>query len=252
MATPVRELVPVSRPSADVPVGSTPVQSIAMALLQEHNLINSANASPVTKYWTLQNHLSWELPMIAAELAPWRERHRHDEWGIPPDETRKLRARALRIREELKARKPALEIAFETKPVGGYPPRYLLKAGPPKRLAGMVPIIIYGADVERVLPTKVEVARDAVFDEAIIDLFGRHFEVHELAADAGLLNLGTQVSNLRGYSKSDQQGELNETVNAREEGARVTGISAFSEPPVGAKAEPEAEEFDVDEPDDER
>lgn len=242
MSGPVRPLSSFSAPApaAEVTVGSTPVQSVAMALLRQHELIDASRDSMGT-YRILMNHLSWELPMIRGALAPWKEKELLDEKHIPIVETRSLRKEAGELEKRLRSRKHAHDVKIHVEPLGGSPPKYMIVVEDPNNPTLDPPLIVYGVDLPGVLQVKHESQKEATFESAVIELFSIHLEGHNLLADAGILDLATSISNLRGYSRQDKARELAETVRAREQGEQVVGLSAFSNHPTAKRPEPDEE-----------
>jgi hypothetical protein len=232
MSGPTRSFASPSQSTTEIAVGVQPVQSVAMALLREHDLINASRDSMGT-YRVLMNHLSWELPMIRAVFAPWKEKELTRKTGMSPAQIKQFRAKAEELETRMRGRKHAHDVKIHTEPIGGHPPKYLVEVTDPNRPTLDPPIIVYGVDLPGVLQVKHESQKEATFESAVIELFGVHLDGHNLLADAGELDLTTSISNLRGYSRQDRTNELSETIAAREEGEKAESLSAFSaRPPV--------------------
>jgi hypothetical protein len=186
--------------------------------------------------------------MVRALFAPWKERALKDETGMDESKIKEFRSKAEALEKSMRDRKHAHGLKIHTQPIGGYPPKYLVRITDPSRSTLDDPVIVSAAELDRVLPELIAAKRDSIFEDAVIALFGLHLECHDLLADSGKLDLTTQVSNLRGYSRSDRKAEQRETQIARERGEEVTGLSAFSKPP---KREEESTTADEDGPEDE-
>lgn len=247
MNAPPRVFSPAPQANPDVPTGVQPVQSVAMALLREHDLINSAKDSMGT-YRVLMNHLSWELPMIRAVFAPWNYETLKLRTKMSQEEVKEARNSATALEDRLNARRHAHHVKVHTQPVPGGPgeyPKYLVSVTDPERPTMDPPLIVYENALPGVLQVKHESQKEDTFESAVIELFEIHMKGHNLLADVGELDLSTQISNLRGYSRSDFAKELAETVAARREGEVTVSPSPFAnDPPRRDNAQEEDKEDD--------
>ena len=235
---------PITQTDREPAVGSQPVQSVAMAMMSEHNVINYSRDSMVT-YRILSNHLSVELPMIRAEFAPWKARALVASTGMKESDVRAYREEATKLEAQFMSRKHAHSVRLHTKMIGGYPLRYQITVADADAKTNDPPILVYAEQYAEVLQIKHEAQKEATFESAVIYLFGLHLKAHNLLADAGIFDLSTQVSNTRGYGRSDMAAEYAETLTAKAKAKEADeGLSAFR------RAVPEVVETrDIEEPD---
>lgn len=230
MSTPAGSLAALS--AAPLPVGAQPVQSVAMALLRGHDLVDNAEDS-IAEYRVLTNHLSFELAIARGVFGKLNEKVLRGR-GMDRVEIEQGLAACDRLQHRFRTRKRAHDVRVRFRPVPGTMPRYLVWVDDPWHRLNNQPTTIFAADLAGTLKVLHESAKEAAFEESVAELFEIHLEEHNLLADAGEIEIGTKVSNLEQRHTAKTRAAADamsaDAIRRREERERVLEEGGPQEP----------------------